>query len=286
MIYADEYYHIGAVHRGKGKPCQDHALSYVDEEMAFGSISDGCSQGENTDVGARVINYATLRALKKCLSDEQSDAVGIADRTHSMRLEFVKNVQQELGLKNTDLIATNLYACVFRETAFVHVMGDGIVAVVDRQGNMYVRRFVWIDNAPYYPFYDLNQRDQFVAFHGNDLLSGRFTEEIWIIDCEGVKNHIGTISHPLIAGMDGIAIDLSKDLKGDELSFVAVFSDGAEQVDGMNWLDAVEKCLAYKNTAGFFVKRRMMRFIKDASKASKGPLDDMSCAAIHIPKNF
>jgi len=286
MIYADEYYHIGSIHRGKGEPCQDHAISYVDKVMAVGSISDGCSKGRNTDVGARVINYATLQALKNYASSTiESDVIRVAEKVHLMRLESVKKVQQELGFDGADLIATNLYICMIKEIAFIHVLGDGVVAVVDNERNMDVRRFFWSKNAPYYPFYDLNQRDQFVEFHGNDLLAGCLTEERWHIDCEGAKTQVDTIVHSLIKGMNGIVIDLSEEQKNKKISFAAVFSDGIEQMDNLEWLDAVVKSLAYKNTTGLFVKRRMMRFIKDASKFSKGPLDDISCATIYIPKN-
>lgn len=286
MIYADEYYHIGSVHRAKGSPCQDHALSYVDEKMAFGSISDGCSQGENTDVGARVINYATLQALKNCALDKNSNVIQIVECVQSERLKILERVQQMLGLKNADLLATNLCASIFAQKAFVHVAGDGVVAVVDIEGNMEVRRFLWEDNAPHYPFYDLRQQDQFVAFHGNDLLASRLREERWCIGENGSKKFLSSNSYSLIRGMQGITLDLSADWQNGTLAFISVFSDGVEQVDNIEWLEAVRECLAYKNTNGLFVKRRMMRFIKESAKIYKGPLDDISCATLYVPKNF
>lgn len=286
MIYADEYYYIGSVHRAKGSPCQDHALSYVDEKMAFGSISDGCSQGENTDVGARVINYATLQALKNCALDKNSNVAQIVECVQSERLKILARVQQMLGLKNADLLATNLYAAIFAQTALVHVAGDGVVAVVDIEGNMEVRRFLWEDNAPHYPFYDLHQQDQFVAFHGNDLLASRLSEERWCIGENGFKKFLSSNSYSLIRGMQGITLDLSADWQNGTLAFISVFSDGVEQVDNIEWLDAVRECLTYKNTNGLFVKRRMMRFIKESAKIYKGPLDDISCATLYVPKNF
>lgn len=286
MIHADEYYYIGSIHRAKGSPCQDHALSYVDEKMAFGSIADGCSQGESTDVGARIINYATLQVLKNCALDKNLNVTQVVECVKLERLKTIERVQQELGLKNADLLATNLYTAVFNQKAFVHVMGDGAVAMVDVEGNTEVRRFLWEDNAPYYPFYDLHQQDQFVAFHGNDLLASRLIEERWCIGRDGFKKPISNITHPLIKGMRGITSDLSKDWQNGTLAFVAVFSDGIEQVDSMDWLEAVRECLAYKNINGLFVKRRMMRFIKESAKIFKGPLDDISCATLYIPKNF
>lgn len=286
MIYADEYYHIGVMHRGKGNPCQDHALAYVDEAMAFGAIADGCSQGGHTDVGARIINYATLQALKRCELDDEADVARVARCVQARRMASVSKVQKELGLRGTDLIATNLYAYVSPQMALVHVVGDGVVAMVDRDGNIDVRRFLWADNAPYYPFYDLSQKQQFIQFHGNNLLAGRLTEERWHIDYVGLKTHVATIVHTLMQGMEGVVIDLFEEQKNKALTFVAVFSDGVEQVDGIDWLDAVVQCLAYKQTAGMFVKRRMMRFIKEISKIYKGPQDDMACATIHIPQDL
>jgi hypothetical protein len=64
--------------------------------------------------------------------------------------------------------------------------------------------------------------------------------------------------------------------------FVAVFSDGVTQVDGMDWRDVVAELMNFKSIEGDFVKRRMNRFLKDCRAHGKGPIDDISMACIHI----
>jgi len=54
------------------------------------------------------------------------------------------------------------------------------------------------------------------------------------------------------------------------------------QIDGVDWKDAVVQFLAFKNTAGEFAKRRMIRGIKDANKKGRGPFDDISYAVIGV----
>jgi serine/threonine protein phosphatase PrpC len=71
-------------------------------------------------------------------------------------------------------------------------------------------------------------------------------------------------------------------LEMEEIEFIALFSDGVTQVDGVDWEDAVVELLSYKGTAGEFVKRRMIRAIKDWQKIGKGPTDDIACAVIGI----
>src|SRR3989344_1803041 len=60
----DHYFHIGSAHYRNGKPCQDYALSGVYGPVACAVVSDGCSTGRHTDVGARVLTLSTLQAIR------------------------------------------------------------------------------------------------------------------------------------------------------------------------------------------------------------------------------
>ncbi|MBR1034034.1 hypothetical protein, partial [Bradyrhizobium liaoningense] len=73
---------------------------------------------------------------------------------------------------------------------------------------------------------------------------------------------------------------IDHDVRG--YSHIAVFSDGVTQVDGMDWRDVVTALMSFKSTGGAFVKRRMLRFLKDCQAHGKGPIDDIAMACIHI----
>ncbi|MDO8754959.1 MAG: hypothetical protein Q7J80_13765, partial [Anaerolineales bacterium] len=66
------------------------------------------------------------------------------------------------------------------------------------------------------------------------------------------------------------------------LEFVAVFSDGATQVDELDWKDVVVQSMAFKTAEGEFAKRRMSRLIQDSQKTGRGPIDDISYAVTRI----
>ena len=285
MKHVDEYYAIGVQHRADGKPCQDHALSGYDvDENVYISIADGCSGGGATDMGARIVNYATVQALKNMILWQRHHDV-LADMVTdvaSQRLLTIDRVHRELHMQYNDLLATNIYALSVKNYTYVHVVGDGIVAVVAVDGSIDVWRYLWADNTPYYPAYDLGKQEQFIVAHGGNGLQTRLTQERWFIDPYGAVIPVDIKKHTIIQGMRGSTIDLSKRVKNALVKSITIFSDGAELVDGLSWSDVVSQSVAYKNVKGAFVKRRMMRLIKDASREHRGPLDDIACATIHI----
>ena len=85
----------------------------------------------------------------------------------------------------------------------------------------------------------------------------------------------------LAEGIGAVTIPIRPEELGD-LEFLAVFSDGVTQIDGLDWKDAVVQLLAFKTTEGEFAKRRMIRLIKDAQAKGKGPVDDIAYAVVRI----
>ncbi len=285
MKNVDEYYAIGAQHRADGKPCQDHALSGYDaDDNVYISITDGCTGGGATDMGARIVNYATVQALKNMILWQRHNDV-LADMVTdvaSQRLLTIDRVHRELHMQHNDLLATNIYALSVKKYTYVHVVGDGIVAVVSVDGSIDVWRYLWADNIPYYPAYDMGKQEQFIAAHGGNGLQTRLMQERWSISSCGDVLTVDVKKHTIAQGIRGITIDLSKRVRDNLVKSITIFSDGAELIDGLPWQYVVSQSVAYKNVKGAFVKRRMMRLIKDVSKEHRGPLDDIACATIHI----
>lgn len=90
--------------------------------------------------------------------------------------------------------------------------------------------------------------------------------------------------YSLSRGVHGITISISRDDLENEIDFIAVFSDGVTQIEGIDWKEAVKIFMAFKNTTGEFLKRRVIRGIKGFQKDGKGPFDDVSCAVVHVIK--
>lgn len=268
---ADSYFHIGASHLTAGRACQDYAAhGPVNGGGVVAIVSDGCSTGDRTDIGARVVALATQRAIDRVWWG--------TDRVAIERLYTLRAAQSLLGLTPRDMLATCVYAVLSEDEGFVHLHGDGVIAWIERNGTTVMKRYEWADNRPAYPIYELDAYTAFVREHGGDLIEPRLSVETFCVWPDETGTHLQKQEFPLGDAIRGITFPFSP-LSLPRL--VAVFSDGITQVDEVGWTVAVQECLAFKTLAGEFAKRRMIRFIKDSRAFGKGPLDDIAYAVIH-----
>lgn len=274
-LTTDHVFHIGVQHLRSGMPCQDYALSGVHYSGAYAVVADGCSGGGMTDVGARVIGLATADALAASF---RATAEGIAEkqRTH---IALGKDL---LGLRQNDMLATCCYATINSNgEGLVHIRGDGVIALVSNNGNIDMIRLDWAQNMPLYMAYADDNFAGFIRAHGGDREAEVLTCNSYSIGAGGVMLS-GTWNVSLQDALLGHTITITPDLAAT-LKYIAVFSDGVTQVDGVAWHAAVLDLLAFKSPAGQFASRRMNRFLDDAHKAgSKGPIDDIAYAVIHL----
>jgi hypothetical protein len=232
--------------------------------------------GAHTDVGARIITFETRRLIREF---PRVDGPFWSDLALKSR---VVAAAQELGLRGPDLMATQLYAVIDenKETAFVRVLGDGLVVRAWEDGMFCIDRFDWANERPYYVMYGRHPTEWINSHGGEDAEVLRHTD-YWFKPGETEPFRQNEILHSVTEGIAGITVSIPN---LERLSFVALFSDGAWKIDKTEWIDAVKKMTAYKNWAGNFAKRRMNRFIADARKIGHGPIDDLSCAVIHVEK--
>ncbi len=268
-LTADSYFTIGNAHLTAGKPCQDFSLTGTCGEGVCAVVSDGCSTGGRTDIGARIVALGTLEAVRNGVDRQY------VDDSVQPNQNYILNCSRDLlGLDKSDLLATCAYARVDNESGHFKVQGDGVIAVKMQSGMLCMSRFEWENNTPYYPAYEANgDLSTFQSAHGGPDAEA-MTIERWV-DGElhmtqriSVRNAPNSIYECFIT---------------DKVDFAAVFSDGVTQIDGVDWKDAVRELLNFKNTTGEFAKRRMIRYLKDIKAAgSKGPVDDISFAVVHI----
>ena len=279
----DDYSVQGVYHHSNGTICQDHTLCTYTTHGALIAVSDGCSSGGATDIGARIVNCGVREGVRRLQnSDEVDDVAALVHNITDVQKEVMHSAQNLFGLADADMAATSLLAFVTSRCACVHVAGDGVVAYTLCDGTMQCERYIWRDNTPYYPMYAAGHHDAFCAVHGGDMNASVLQRETVVLDVDGTVLSHTMQDISLAQGMRGITTDFSAMHSDGTIRTIALFSDGVEQVGMCAWYDVVYQCMAYKQYKGAFVKRRMKRFVKDIRHAQQYPHDDLSCAAIHI----
>lgn len=281
-FYTDHYFSIGRAHFVGGKPCQDYSVSGIYNGSAFAVVSDGCSTGGQTDVGARIVALSTAEAIKRhlALGDEASGEQAIY-KINLWQKAVIAGARSMLGLESKDMLATCVYAFMTPDGGYISLQGDGVIAVKDLWGNVYVSKIEWMENMPFYPAYAQNGLNGFITAHGGDLKATRLKREDFHRTQSGSVIETGNSNLSLQEGINGINLFFDP-AKMKEIEFIALFSDGVTQIDGIDWKEAVADFLAFKNVTGEFAKRRMIRGVKDSQKKGRGPLDDISYAVIRI----
>ncbi len=281
QLVTDSHFLIGHAHLTSGKPCQDYALHGAQGNIAYAVVADGCSTGGLTDVGSRTIALTTTRAVKGL---SQLPEVFGPGQVSLVRADGIRQASMVLGLNSQDMLATCIYAHLssVSKSGFIHLEGDGVVAVKLRDGNIHIFRYDWADNMPFYPAY-LDNPCGFIQAHGNDLSAHKLTKQHWLVKAGGVFEQFSDEQISLGAGIRGITIPVEAP-DFPNIEFVAIFTDGVTQIENVDWKTAVVDLLAFKTTEGEFAKRRMNRMVKDAQKKGRGPLDDISFSVIKLNK--
>jgi Protein phosphatase 2C len=277
MIYhMDSYFAIGKQHANEGKPCQDYAIVRVEGDTAIAVVSDGCSAGGLTDVGARIVAHSILRVTKHkqwelLLCGEN---LNLPNWTIPSRL-WLDSSAQGLSLVAEDLYATSLLIRADAESLKAHVLGDGVVAYKNSNGIICVHKYEWDKGVPYYPIY--YPQDFVNQVCEGDWDAPAATRESWFfMHDEWV--FLERVKMTAKEGIIGFSTSWKESLQlQSSQEFLAVFSDGVTQIKDVDWKDAVFQFLDFKNTTGQFVKRRMMKALKTMT-----PLDDISCAVLRI----
>lgn len=256
----DSHYLIGHAHYRQGKACQDYAFSRTDGNEAYAVVCDGCSTGGMTDVGARILAHSTASVLR---SKGPQDADFPTERRTKMA-----QAMDSWDLEVNDLLSTCISVKVTPEWATVSIEGDGVIAFM-KGSEATVVKFEWMDNVPWYPARALDKSnvERFIKDHGGDLEARRLIA--------GMGDF--TLRH----GMQGICWTVNAD-ELENLTGIAIFSDGVDQIEGVGYESIVSELLCFKNTTGEFVKRRLNATVKRAYDSGHKPQDDLAMAVINI----
>lgn len=281
-LMTDHSFHIGEQHLRNGKPCQDYALSgKLSDDLAYAIVSDGCSSGGMTDIGARLMALAT----KQALLEHGTDIGTQVDVINAKRDAYLKTYCTTLGLDIRDLLATSMWAIAHKDWVFANVTGDGVV-VIQHEDDHEVHRFDWHKNMPYYPAYGIGDMDESFkdSMSDNPKPLTHINEGLAPVGMGGCRDGV-LMGLSAEAGMGSISISAGhlppEEFQGP-IKSIALFSDGIEQIDQVGYDQAIQELMAFKSTKGKFAVRRMNRFLQETKKAGRGPIDDIAIAVIHL----
>jgi hypothetical protein len=286
-LATDHTFHIGEQHVRTGKPCQDYTLSgTIGDTLAYAIVSDGCSSGGLTDIGARLMVLATKRAILDVLSQGTIPGDGAAVRAiNTVRDGILRQYQTELGLEVSDLLATCLWAVATPEVVVAHIVGDGVVAI-QYEEDLVLHSFTWAKNMPYYPAYAFDDSaERFKTAQSESDTPLTYIEEGTSPTGMGDVPNGALEELTVEEGMDGLIIAREHSDENEtpgKITAIALFSDGVTQVDKLSMPETVKQLTAFKSKSGQFGTRRMNRFLTDVKKSGRGPLDDIAYAVITL----
>ncbi len=285
----DSHFVIGRDHVRQNAPCQDHALTALGNESSFIIISDGCSSGRHTDIGARIITTSGIMSFREYENSKRHVSPHMLAKKFQNEIKSrSEKIRIALGLIPADLYATCIYAFVSKEGGFVHVIGDGNAILSYEDGRRITYSLKWNENTPYYLSYSHSSLHDFIEIHtkieGGEK-SLKITKKIATAGEKITEETFLSVE----AGLSGYTIEINPKDSMIGLTSIIIASDGAESFTGDDKEDNSERVTkelsSFKLFEGEFVKRRLARMLLTLSKEGIEPTDDISCAAIHVDHN-
>lgn len=268
-IFTDCHYCIGAAHLF----CQDYAI-HATQPFPHIILADGCSAAPNSDIGARllVLNAQHLLAQFAAIGD---DMEAHSAQHWPLGQRLVRRAARHarmLGVDADVLDATLLIAWCQEGKVYVHLYGDGCIAVRNSEGAVAVLQVEYADNAPYYLSYLLDaERDAMYREQVADLRTAQ-TIHYWqqsgtsyrpqLLDTPSVFRFDLNVSHTVAVATDGL------------YSFVNL-----ESGERLSLLNAAERFLDFTNIEDEFVKRRTYEALNEYRQQQIVNLDDVGWGA-------
>lgn len=232
----DSYFVIGTAHSSAGEPCQDFAM-HGDN---FGVIADGCSSSKgHPDIGARLAGKALAKALSVPVLDPDMP-----------RRTLLDGLAKALGtglVDKEDLLATTGGFRVDPEGVQAWLWGDGVIYVEYADGSVELKVIEAENNMPLYPVYLLDRDAPVLRGTVNGVEANDVLPYYW---------------------------DFRK--TGQPIRNFLMATDGLTQIADLAVDEAIAQFTAFKTTEGAFLKRRMIRALKNMS-----PRDDLGVVAYH-----
>ena len=256
----------------KGKThlkCEDYALAGTIKNVPMIIVCDGCSSSPNTDVGARLLAHSLINICRGSTVDSTIDSQlslldeNIEELILVSALQSARNLLNPLALSNSCLDVTCLFSYVFEGKVFIHTIGDGAVYVKWNNGEERIWLHEFESGAPLYGNYllDLERKAEYhKTYPGVRKISeGSFENPNEVIT---TWPQVHSLVFP-----------------EEEISLVALMSDGCSTVKNVPTYSAIEAFTSFKNTQGAFVERRLRKALLEYNNDHD---DDISVAALSL----
>lgn len=278
-MHIDIFSNIGKTHQ----ICEDYIIK-GNFPFPFIILSDGCSSSKNTDVGARLLAISMKNAIESTYYPKSELYMPPFDyHTLGQTAISIAQVTSNLLNMNVDCLdATVIVAMVISNKVWIYMYGDGIVLyqeyIKELEGYVKVES---LNGAPYYLSYLLDSARK-KAYNKSALETEPNGEIIKITT--STDSLIGKVNRTL-----PYTEPLVFEYFLQEKPIIAIASDGLDSFvnittgDKKELIDVVNDVMAFKNTEGEFVKRRLKKAIDTYGKEKIFPSDDVSFGAIIEP---
>lgn len=267
---------VGLKHARSARPSEDFVLSgSMRAGMHWAIVSDGCSGGGRTDLGAQAWSMALQRRL--CAPGGVAKALD-----HPRGFQELLLVQAEPFLEPlmpAERLATLGAVVADEERCGAIVAGDGVVVACFRDGGIEAIACEFSRNMPLYPAYFEDPQD-FRCFvedsrrRDNALVVREFRS------LPGGSGAFGPPSHrqealsletPMFQVIDFTA-------RRTELAALLVATDGLFSRPGCH--DTPSQVASFKSWPGRFLERRLSACVRSWSENRSLPEDDLSVAGV------
>ena len=267
----DKFSVIGSTHKGN----QDYSYIEEFEQGTIMVVSDGCSAGNHTSVGARLMCLIAAKFAQ--ITIRGMDPIGHLDSYMQKACETLLNMPQ-LALDKRDLLATTMlwHASSETEAAVLQVIGDGYILVEDKIGEANLFEIKAEGNAPEYPVYKTAHYRQALTANFDDFPTFNTTISKFHRGKNGIWDQV-------VAGPRATFNYLIPDLKS-----IHLISDGMEQfmekTTGYRLCvtEIADEILAMKSRHGAFMQRRMNRMLLNFKEHDIEPQDDFTITSLNV----
>ncbi|WP_187630866.1 protein phosphatase 2C domain-containing protein [Paraburkholderia sp. UCT31] len=283
-MQADHFFTIGGWHAKQGSPCEDYALSGVeDERFAWAAVSDGCGGAlADTDIGARAHLQTFRRELRM-----RYFAGARVDFDEQFTRDTVRGLAAHrlLGAHDDDYLATLVGVAGDSSHASVCIYGDGAFLVKYRTGMSRLMWLEWQDNVPLYLARQLSPQGAETFFAQMDP-----ARPVATLDWDVFTRDDAGEAVLQNQGSDPVTIDRSVGAytatfrpADEQIEAIAVMTDGLHKFRGETSIDAYDMASAFTNfngTSGGFVKRTALAVLERLHSRNVRYADDIAIACI------
>jgi hypothetical protein len=269
----DHAFIIGDTHR----ICQDYALSGTVENGAYAIISDGCSDAEDSDVGARLIAMAARETLFLAPGMSYKE---FGDATLS---SVWKSKLPFFMLNTAALNATLLVAWVKENRVKAYIYGDGVLCHrrpdVEKKFHIEFKNDEGKSYPPYLAYWLQSQekRDEYLKVAGKK----KITESSIYRGGSGCIG--GGQSIKEVAPLEPFIYEAGV-VPGDVISLSSDGINSFRQANGDSilWHQMADEMFGFKLKTGQFVNRRLLALQRQCEKDQTTHYDDISVASIVV----